>query len=380
MNRKPIIVMLGDIPIWLFRKDVPAPSGHYAVWLSALSEALQDVSAYEIHWISFCKGVKQLSEFEHNHQFFHVLPAGSLELAARTHYVWDRWRVNRLLKELKPDIVHAWGTETRYALCAAGAPCKKILSMQGILTAYHQRCPLGRFLRRQAAGESSLLPRFDVVTSESRWGCERCREIAPKTRILRWEYAAEERFFSHERSLQKRPMCLMAGTDTPIKNVATAVRAFSSPALSHVELCLAGVDPQAYPNLPSNIHAMGRVSRERMAELLGRAWALVHPSLADTSPNIVKEARVMGVPVVTSTECGGAQYVDAGESGFVIDPRDADALVEAVLAMTTDRETSLRMGTHGQAECRRLLSRETMVVRLLEIYDAMLQGHEHELS
>lgn len=381
MNRKPRIVILGDIPVWLINEEIPRPQGHYAVWLTALSEALSKYDVpYDIHWITFCKGVAKSREFESAGQQFHILPGGSLALAQRTHYAWDRWRVKRLLAVLKPDIVHAWGTESRYAVCAAGAACKKLLSMQGILTAYNERCPLGPHLRRQARAEKSLLPLFDVVTSESLWGCERCRLIAPAARILRWEYAAETRFFEHNRHPQATPMCLMAGTDTPIKNVQTVLQAFSSPELAHVQLCLAGVSPETHPDLPPNIHALGRVSRERIVELLQQTWALVHPSLADTSPNIVKEARVMGVPVVTSHDCGGAQYVEEGKSGFVIPAKDANALIQSVLTMTADRETSLRMGEWGRTECRSLLSRETMVKRLTDIYAAMLQNRENTLS
>lgn len=381
MSHRPRIVILGDIPVWLFHHELPRPQGHYAVWLSALSEALSEIDApYDFHWITFCKGVVKSREFEHAGQHFHILPGGSLAVAQRTRYLWDRWRVKRLLSKLNPDIVHAWGTESRYAVCAAGASCKKMLSMQGILTAYDERSPLGAHLRRQARTECSLLPLFDVVTSESLWGCEMCRRIAPSARILRWEYAAESRFFEQNRHPQAEPMCLMAGTDTPIKNVQTALQAFSSPSLAHVHLYLAGVEPDKHPNLPPNIHALGRVPRERMVELMQRTWALVHPSLADTSPNIVKEARVMGVPVVTSHDCGGAQYVEEGKSGFVIQAKDVNALIQAVLMMTTDCETSLRMGEWGRTECRNLLSRETMVRRLSDIYAAMLQNRENTLS
>lgn len=381
MNHKPRIVLMGDIPVWLFNREIPGPQGHYAVWLAALSEALSKSDApYEFHWITFCKGIAKKREFEHGSQYFHVLPGGSLALAQRTHYLWDRWRVKRLLSRLKPAIVHAWGTESRYALCAAGSSCKKILSMQGILTAIDKRSPLGSHLRRQARTEKFLLPLFDIVTSESLWGCEMCRQITSDVRIVRWEYAAESRFFEKNRVPQKTPMCLMAGTDTPLKNVRTALQAFSSPRLAHVQLYLAGIAPDAYPKLPPNIHALGRVSRERMVDILQKTWAVVHPSLADTSPNIVKEARVMGVPVVTSHDCGGAQYVEEGKSGFVIPAKDTDALIRSVLAMTADRDTSLRMGEWGRAECRRLLSKETMMQRLLTIYAALLQNGENTLS
>lgn len=376
MSEKPKIAIVGSFPIWLLEKDVLGPKGHYAVWLMALYESMKEVDAYDIHWICVSRYIYRAREVRHGNQTFHILPTGSLELAFRTNFILDRWRIGRMLKRISPDLIHAFGTERCWADAAQSYPCKKILSMQGILTAYHRLCPLGYYMRGRSKKEPGLLPHFDLVTSESEWGCARSREISPSSKVVRWEYAAEERFFHVQRQLSPEPTCLMAGSDSELKDVPTAIRAFSSEKLSHITLLLAGVPPEHYPDLPPNIRPLGRVSRERMTELLASSWALVHPTLADTSPNIVKEARVVGLPVVTTTECGGAQYVEDGKSGFIIKPKDVEALQQAVLKMTADTETSLRMGAWQHEECRRLLGRETMQSRLLEIYDAVLQGKD----
>lgn len=380
MAVKPKVAIVGSFPIWLLEKSIPQPGGHYAVWLMALHEALKSVETYDVHWICACKGILKSLELRHANQTFHVLPAGSLELSSRTHYVWDRFRVRRILNRLKPDLVHAWGTESRWAVCACDFPGKKILSVQGALTAYHQRCPMGAFMQRQAATEPRLLPKFDLITTESPWCKSRCLELSPLSKIVEWDYAVEERFFHLKREMSPAPTCLLAGSDSLIKNVDTAVAAFSHPSLSHVTLLLAGVDAERRPNLPANIKALGRVSRQRMVELFSSAWVLVHPSLADTGPTIVKEARVSGVAVVLSTECGSAQYVENGKSGYIIAPRDVESLRNAVLKITADAETAKRMGEWKQAECRCLLSRETMLARLMEIYEAVLHDRVHELT
>lgn len=380
MSEIPKIAIVGDFPIWLLENDIPWRGGHYAVWLMALYEALKEIDTYEFHWICMSRAVKKTRMVTHGNQSFHVLRGGSLELASRTRFLWDRWRIRRELKRIHPDVVHVWGTESRWAPSTYAFPCRKILSMQGILTAYHRLCPMGRYMHTQAKNEPFLLPHYDLITSESEWGCERCREISPLSKVVRWEYAAEERFFSVRRELAPVPTCLMAGSDSKLKNVDGAIKAFSSENLSHVTLLLAGVAPEDRPNLPPNVHALGRVSREEMVKLLASSWALVHPTLADTSPNIVKEARVVGLPVVTTTQCGGAQYVDDGKSGYIIEPRDVVALQQAVLKVTADADTALRMGAWQHEVCRCLLNRDTMRTRLLEIYDAVLRHRELELS
>ena len=130
--------------------------------------------------------------------------------------------------------------------------------------------------------------------------------------------------------------------------------------------------PEEYPILPANIHPLGRLNREAMVHQLSQAWALVHPSLADTGPTIAKEARVMGLPVMLTSACGSQQHVEEGKSGFIVEPSDTAAMKDAVLRMTESAETALSMGRHGQEECRQKLSARMMLETLMGIYQDIL--------
>lgn len=374
MSRKPVIAILADFPLHLVNPAFSKRGWHSATWLVSVYEMLKNNDTYEVHWIRFQKGIHRRIDFESGNQNFHVLPAYSLSWGQKTAYLHARIQMKCLLRRIKPDVVHAWGTEQRYAACAAAYKGKNILSMQGVLTAYVERAPMPDFVCRQARYEKKWFEKFSLVTSESEWGIEMVRGICPGVTASRWEYAARDAFFKTERQPSAEPICLFGGTDTPVKDLDSAIAAFSSPELAHVQLWLAGVSAEARPNLPPNIKALGGVGAEEMVKLMSQAWCLVHPSLADTSPNIVKEARVMGLPAVVTTECGGKQYIEQGKSGFIIKSRDVQALRDAVLAMTRDRETSLAMGAHGREECRRLLSKQTMYDGLMELYERVLHG------
>lgn len=345
---------------------------HSATWLAALFDMLEELDDYEIHWVVFHQGSHRRRVFESKGQIFHVLPAYTMKYAQKTHFLHSRWQMRRELKRIKPDLVHAWGTEGRYAACGADYKGKKILSMQGVLSACVERSPMHPFMQRQAAMEPYWLKQYDVVTSESDWGLECCRKIAPNATFVRWEYAARPAFFAATRHPAATPLCLFAGSDIAVKDVDTLVKAFSDSRLSHVRLELAGVPPEKRPVLPANIQALGGLSQEALIAKLSEAWCLVLPSLADTSPNVVKEARVMGLPVITTTECGGKQYVEDGKSGFIIPPRDAEGMIRSVLAVTKDRETAETMGQHGREHCRHLLSRGTMMQCLCDLYRKVL--------
>ena len=373
MTTKKKIAILGSFPAWVIDPTLQSPGGHYAVWLVSLYEALATMANhYEIHWIVMEKYIPKAKLVESRNQFFHLLPAYSLTLAQRTYYLRERFLIGRELKRIKPDLVHAWGTETFYALAGKGFKGSKILSMQGILTAYCQRSEMPAFQVRQSMFEPATMQSYSHITCESQWGIERSKELAPQAKTHLWDYAANQLFYDGSRHLSPTPTCLIAGTDTPVKNVTCAIEAFSRPELSHITLYLAGIAEGQYEKLPHNIIPLGRLNREALKEKLSTVWCLVHPSLADTCPNIVKEARVMGVPCVVTTECGAKQYVIHEKSGYIIPVKNSEALAKAVLKITESEETSMRMGAYDHKRCREALSAETMINKLFALYEQVL--------
>lgn len=374
------IAILADYPYWQYIQGCDRQGRHPTPWLAALVQAFSRTPGvaspfdkYEFHWIVLTKAVKKERSEEVNGQFMHLIPSGSKTVSQYLRYWPDRLKIRKFLKRLKPDLLHAWGTESAYGLCAKDFKGKKLFSLQGALTAYAQRAYMAPFMVRQARFEKEVFSAMPIITAESSWARDCVLELVPTADVRLWEYAAEERFFGMERRMAEHPLCVMAGTDTPIKNLRLAISAFSRPELKHVTLYLAGARPESYPNLPENIKPLGFVSRDRMVELHRASWALVHPSLADCCPNVVKEARTMGVPCVVTSECGAKQYIEHGKSGYIIEPHDEQQLVDAVLSMTKDAQTSIDMGQHDRERCREALSQKTMIDGILALYSEILQ-------
>ena len=342
------------------------------MWHVSMHESFAHNDEFEIHRIILDKNVKEQIDFEDGGEFFHVLPRARSWFGVFSAYVVDRMRVARFLKKLKPDLLHAWGTEYCYGLCAVDFPGKKMLSLQGHLTAYSQKCKMAKFEYLQSFYEPYVFRNIPLITSESEWGREQILQMNDKAHVELWDYAPEERFFSVEREISSSPNCLVCGYNSPRKNIGLAVKAFSRPELRHVKLYLAGTREGDFKNLPDNIIPLGSVSREGLVELLKKTWGLIHPSFADTCPNAVKEARVMGIPAVVTHDCGAKQYIVHGKSGFVIDAYDEQQLVDAALAFTKNAEASLEMGKYDRVRCREALSRQTMIDKIREIYNEVL--------
>lgn len=367
------IAIIAKFPLSYVLSKGKEPEGYHCVWLLALHKLLQGQDQYDVHWIVPDKSIKHSRTEVLHGQTFHLLPKARMMIGLCTRYAYDRWQIGKAIRAIKPDLVHAWGTEDCFGLAASRFKGNKILSIQGLLVAYAQRARLAWFERLQGSlYEALTIGRFPCITVESEWGAERIKELNSAANVACWEYAISEYFYTARRAISETPTCVIGGNDSPVKNVRCAVEAFSKPELAHITLYMAGVQPGAYPDLPPNIVPLGFIPHEKMNEVLASAWALVHPSLADTCPNIVKETRVMGIPAVVTHDCGAKQYIVNGKSGYVIKPDNVDELVQAVLSMTESREKNIAMGEYDRERCRTAISQETMMKSLLNIYSSVL--------
>lgn len=376
LERKKIAILSG-FPVWLVNKELPALPGHYPVWLLPLYEEFERfTSQYEIHWVVLHKGISKNQFFIQRSQYFHVISATKATIGLYTAYVHDRIKLFLTLKKIIPDLIHTWGTEYCYGL--AGKDFRKrakwLHTVQGLLKTYMKLGPMSRFQCLHSLYEPAVLKSAPYMTTESPWAAEKVKEIAPHIQPCIWDYAVESVFLQNKRKLSKEPTCLYCGSDSLIKNIDTIIAAFRRPELAHVRLVLAGPNNEKYNHIAPNITAIGRASREQVTALMSESWLLVHPSLADTGPTVVKEARAMGLPVILSTHCGSKQYIEHGKSGYIIEPNDVDALVEGVLKLTESSEQNLAMGAYNQKKCRKALSADTMCQGILSLYNSILEG------
>lgn len=368
------IAIIGNFPAWLVSKDIPVRKGHYPVWLMPLYDSFQHCTDYEIHWLTLSRNIKSPFRFVSKNQYFHVLPCGSRTIGLYTMYISDRVRMFKELSRISPDLVHSWGTENSFGLCAYDyrKHAKWLHSVQGLLKTYMKLGSMSRFHRHQSMYEPKVLRGADYITTESPWAAVKVREMIPDANPIVWDYAVESRFFLAERNLTETPSCLYCGSDAAIKNLQTLINVFSKPELKHVKLILAGPSPALFSELPPNIQVLGRISRDEVMQLMTKSWCLVHPSLADTGPTAAKEARVMGIPVVISSHCGAQQYVKEGLSGFITEPMDEVSIATAILKIVESKRTTLSMGAYDQERCRRALSADTMYTSLMQIYESLL--------
>jgi len=101
----------------------------------------------------------------------------------------------------------------------------------------------------------------------------------------------------------------------------------------------------------------------------------VLPSYREGTPVTVLEAMAMGLPVVATDVPGCREAVVAGETGFLVPPRNVDELVQAIRKLVEDPALRRRMGQAGRARAVQRFAIERITAQYLDLYAELLRGH-----
>lgn len=86
-------------------------------------------------------------------------------------------------------------------------------------------------------------------------------------------------------------------------------------------------------------------------------------------PRVLLEAASMGLPLVTTRTSGCTEVVVEGENGFLVPPRDALALSDAIERLTKDPELRTRFGAESRQRACRMFDVGVIANHTAAIYD-----------
>ena len=91
------------------------------------------------------------------------------------------------------------------------------------------------------------------------------------------------------------------------------------------------------------------------------------------------DAMAAGKPIVATATGGIPEVVVDGETGTLVQPRDHQAMADAIVRLLKDPALRERMGAAGLARARRRFSAERMVAQTVRVYERVaLVGHHTE--
>jgi len=395
VNKTLTVAWISDFPVeWL--PDLPAPlqglpRRHPATWQIALLEEFEKEPGLRIHPILLRQRIKRSFSFERNGSTFHVLKAAPWMRIASLFWV-DTWLIGRLCKQIRPDLLHAWGIEKGAPLIGHRLGFPYLMTVQGLLGWYKEVIPLPRYDRFTERLERISLPRAPVVTTESTFAVQYLKKRYPRLRIQQAEHAPNRVFLEVRRKPQNEPVHFISvgglgfrkGTDMLfnaleklVSQMQFKLTVITNPNPEYVESLRTMASGALWERVRFRHHALP----QEVAKELETATMLLLPTRADTSPNAVKEAVVAGVPVVASSVGGIPDYVFPDKNGLLF-PAGAQAeFVRAIqLASGHPLFSKGKVEPETLAKARDYLSPERMAGNFLKAYETALTTSEKPKS
>jgi len=177
---------------------------------------------------------------------------------------------------------------------------------------------------------------------------------------------------------------LYLGTIEPRKNVTTLVAAFAEVRRAlggNCELVIAGAKGWGCEGMgrlvddlgiADAVRFIGYVPGDLLPALYSAASVFVYPSLYEGFGLPPLEAMACGTPVITSNTSSLPEVV--GDAGIMVDPRDTDALAEAIVNVLRNKELCEEMRFKGLARAKKFSWEET-ARRTLKVYENVHSGN-----
>jgi glycogen synthase len=271
----------------------------------------------------------------------------------------------RHLRRRKPDVIHIIGAGPQSVYLATLAPllrARLVFTAQGELTfdahdVFTRSASLRFGLRR-------ILGRADAVTACSAFVLDGLRRFGPlRADALVIPNGVEPDEFAHlEPAVSERPYVLAVGRLVPQKGFDILIEALAAPALSDLELWIAGEGPAgerlealaADAGIANRVRLLGSIERESLARILVDAHIFALPSRGEPFGIALLEAMAAGVPSVATRAGGVIEFARDDDNAVLVEQDDAAGLARAISRLNADSVLRKRLAAAGRSTARDL--------------------------
>lgn len=295
-------------------------------------------------------------------------------------------KLSRVLKNLRPDIVHTRNWSGMDGIIAA-----RLAGIRAVVHGEHgwgMEDPQGLhpkriFIRRFL---SHWVSEYTCVSKHiENWLCNDVPVRKPVTQIYNGVDAEKYRPGNGRARIRAEfglaadtPVIGVVGRLDPIKDHPTLFRAFEivRTALPEARLLVVGDGPER-KRLESQ--AGGGViflgNRSDAPEILRALDLFVLPSLNEGISNTILEAMATGIPVVATRVGGNPELVEDGHTGILVKPRDFQSMASAILRYLQHPDLRAKHGEAGRQVVLKRFSIEIMVRSYEAVYRRMDRRH-----
>lgn len=338
-------------------------------WISQMVNRLAKKQDIVLAVVAKTNKVKDVIKHHHNGVTYYFVPQRK-----RNKFDVEEIYCRNVLKDWKPNLLHAEGTETQFTYRMLNLwRGKNIVSMQGIINGYEpyeygnlqiDKLLLSTSIRDILFGFSLLLnkrikflPRlnFEKKTIElaqhifgrTLWDKAHAYHLNPKAPYFNCNRTLRPSFYRESNRSNVEPFSIFIGNaSNPRKGAHFVIKAIANiiDEFPDINLHIAGNSPfpkglfdwkkkVGYPNyllrlirkydLEDKVCFSGILNEKQMADYLSKMSIYILPSTIENSPNTLGEAMILGVPCIVAVTGGTPQMaVDENEALFYRDNDD----------------------------------------------------------
>lgn len=299
---------------------------------------------------------------------------------------WNAFRMARIFRRLRPDIVH-----TRNWTCIDAILGARLAGVPHVIHGEHGReavDPTGaNHLRRRVRRLlAPLVSQFVTVSRDlARWLVEDVGVPARKVRTI-YNGVDTVRFKPGDREAARAALGIPSGWGVvgtvgrldPVKDQAGLIRAFA--ALAPRRPCMLVIvgdgplrseleDLRRQLGLEDRVRILG--DRQDIPQILQALDCFVLPSIGEGISNAVLEAMATALPVVATRVGGNVELVEHDATGLLIEVRQPAALVRALDCYLGDPAIARKHGTAARERA----EREFGLTRMLTGYEDLYRSY-----
>jgi glycosyltransferase involved in cell wall biosynthesis len=324
-----------------------------------------------------------------------------------------------IVYNVKPDIIHVFGTESDFIKIVEQINTPIIVSLQGILTSIERKYNGGlsnnelkrvidgkyliytNFLPRtfaqkkkqisdHAKVERKYLKQIKFVDGRTNWDKRVCKILAPNAkyfhvdRILRnsfyekeWKFAGGELLKLHTTTNGNsfKGFCMLCEVlillnDLNINYFCTVAGLdYNSPIVKFARRKFGNSFPIA------NFKFLGRIEESEILYNLLNSNIYVSTSYIENSPNSVAEAMLVGLPVIATFAGGTETYIKDGYNGILIQEGDSYAMAGAILEIKNNDSLAVFLGQNARYDSLKRHDKVKISSKMFDIYKQILNDN-----
>jgi glycosyltransferase involved in cell wall biosynthesis len=168
------------------------------------------------------------------------------------------------------------------------------------------------------------------------------------------------------------------------KATTQLVEVFAASKLLNAHLLIVGDGPDAQPiaerarslGVADRVHLLGQVSEARKYAALSIADAFVSTSQHEGFGLVYLEAMAQGLPIVCYDRGGQTDFLESGETGYLVALNDRAKFTEALIALQADERARKDYGVRNLARVEQFFI-DTCAARYEEIFNDVVAKHAH---